>query len=210
MIAACGIHKQVYGQPRGKFTQGLLNSELILKSLNIKAGQTILDAGCGNGYMSKMFLDAVSPSGKVYALDSDKYFTEVLKSETRGSNIETVVGDITKPTLIRQSSVDLIYISTVIYLFSKKQMQGFIQEAKRLLRPDSLLAIVETEKKETPFGPPLELRYSPDELKETVPLVPVNTVQVGKHFYMQIFQNRENHFSIRSLISPEPVSSSES
>ena len=38
----------------------------------------------------------------------------------------------------------------------------------------------------------MELRYSPEELKEIVPLAPVNTVQVGEHFYMQIFQNKED------------------
>ena len=51
-------------------------------------------------------------------------------------------------------------------------------------KPDAILAIVEIEKKETPFGPPMELRYSPQELKEIVPLASVNTVQIGKHFYM--------------------------
>jgi len=36
---------------RGKFTEGLLDSKLILKALNIKTGQTILDAGCVSGYV---------------------------------------------------------------------------------------------------------------------------------------------------------------
>jgi ubiquinone/menaquinone biosynthesis C-methylase UbiE len=176
-------------QHRGKFTEGLIDNELILKALNIKPGQTILDAGCGNGYMSKVFSKEVAKSGKVYALDQDKYFIKILKNATQGTNIETIDGDITRPTQIDESCVDLIYLSTVIHAFSQQQMQGFLREAQRLLKPDALLAIVEIEKKETPFGPPLELRYSPEELKEIVPLVPLNTVQVGEHFYMQIFQN---------------------
>lgn len=177
-------------QHRGKFTEGLINNELILKALNIKPGQTILDAGCGNGYMSKVFSTEVTQSGKVYALDPDKYFIKTLKNETQGTNIETIEGDITRKNKLNESCVDVIYLSTVIHSFSQQQMQGFLQEAKRLLKTDALLAIVEIEKKETPFGPPLELRYSPEELKEIVPMVPVNTVQVGEHFYMQIFQNR--------------------
>jgi ubiquinone/menaquinone biosynthesis C-methylase UbiE len=174
---------------KGKFTEGLLDNELILKELNIKSGQTILDAGCGNGYMSKLFSDEVSQFGKVYALDPDKYFIEILESETQGTNIRAIVGDITRPTTLKESSVDLIYISTVIHAFSGKEMQGFLTEAQRLLKPGALLAVVEIEKKETPFGPPLELRYSPEELKEIVPLTSVNTVQVAEHFYMQIFRN---------------------
>ena len=180
---------------RGKFTEGLLNSEVILKALNIKAGQTILDAGCGNGYMSKKFSHEISQSGKVYALDPDKYLIEILKNEIKRTNIEAMEGDITTPTKLKQSSVDLIYISTVIHGFSQQQMQGFIREAKRLLKPDALLAIVEIEKKETPFGPPLKIRYSPQELKKIFPMVPGDTVQVGEHFYMQLFQNNENKFN---------------
>lgn len=174
---------------RGKFSEGLLSIEAILKALDVKAGQSILDAGCGNGYMSKIFSKKVSQSGKVYALDPDKYFIEILKKETKGTNLEAIEGDITKRTNLKETSVDIIYISTVIHGFSKQQMQGFIQEAKRVLKPDALLAIVEIEKKETPFGPPLTIRYSPDDLKKIVPMIPQNTVQVGEHFYLQIFIN---------------------
>lgn len=108
-----------------------------------------------------------------------------------GTNIVAIVGDISKPTQLNESCADLIYVSTVIHALSRERMPGFLQEVKRLLKPDALLAIVEIEKKETPFGPPLKSRYSPEELKEIVSLISVNTVQVGECFYMQTFQNRE-------------------
>ena len=111
------------------------------------------------------------------------------KNETQGTNIEAIEGDITRKNKLNESCIDLIYLSTVIHMFSHQQMQGFLKEAERLLKPDALLAIVEIEKKETPFGPPLELRYSPEELKQIVPMAPLNTVRVGEHFYMQIFRN---------------------
>jgi ubiquinone/menaquinone biosynthesis C-methylase UbiE len=178
------------GHPhRGKFTEGLLDIGLIVNALNIEPGQTVLDAGCGNGYMSKVFSKAVGPSGKVYALDPDTYFIAVLKKETQDTNIEAMEEDITRPTPLDASSVDLIYLSTVIHAFSQQQIRGVIREVKRLLKPGALLAIVEIEKKETPFGPPLNLRYSPEDLMRIVPMVPLKTVPVGEHFYMQIFQN---------------------
>jgi ubiquinone/menaquinone biosynthesis C-methylase UbiE len=177
-------------QHRGRFTEGLIDSKLVLKALDIEAGQTILDAGCGNGYMAKLFSQQVGRSGKVYALDLNPHFTEILKNEVKGTNIETIEGDITKPTRLKPTSIDIIYLSTVFHVFSQHQRQGFLQEVKRLLKLKAFLAIVEIEKKETLFGPPLNLRYSPEELKKTVLLNPVNTVQVGEHFYMQIFRNR--------------------
>jgi ubiquinone/menaquinone biosynthesis C-methylase UbiE len=178
---------------RGKFTEGLLDSDLILQVLDIQAGQVIMDAGCGNGYMAKLFSVKVTAAGRVVALDPDQHFLAVLARETKGTNITTIEGDITRPTNLHASSIDLIYISTVIHQFSKKQMQGFFRETQRLLKPGSTLAIVEIEKKETPFGPPLSSRYSPEELKEIVPMVPVQTRPVGDHFYMQVFRNSESH-----------------
>ena len=180
---------------RRKFTENLLNKELILKALNIQIGQTILDAGCGNGYMSKVFSTEVTESGKVYALDSNTEFIEILRKETQGTNIEAIEGDITKPIQLNQLSVDLIYLSAVIHRFSKQQMQGFLGEVERLLKPNSVLAIVEIEKKETPFGPPLNMRLSPKDLKDNVPLAPLNTIQVGEHFYIQIFKNNKKQGS---------------
>ena len=179
-----GEHKH-----RGKFTENLLDNDLILKALAIKPGQIVLDAGCGNGYMAKLFAKAVAPSGRVYALDPDPYFIDILRNQTCGTAIETVEGDITQETVIPALSLDLIYISTVIHGFSKEQMQGFFKEVKRLLKSGGLLAVVEIEKKETPFGPPIELRYSPEELVAIVPLMAGKTVPVAAHFYMQLFRN---------------------
>ena len=176
---------------KGKSSERFLNKELILQALDIQPGQTILDAGCGNGYMSKIFAEKVTPSGKVYALDPDADSIEVLRKETQGSNIEALVGDITKPSQINPSSVDLVYLSAVIHGFSKQEMQDLLEEARRLLKPNAILAFVEIEKKETHFGPPLEIRFSPEELQEIVPLAPLHTVRVGEHFYMQIFQNQQ-------------------
>ena len=85
---------------RGKSSEKHLNKDIILKELNIISGQTILDAGCGNGYMSKEFSKLLNNTGKVYALDPDKTAIEILKEETKKTNIETIVGDITKRTQV--------------------------------------------------------------------------------------------------------------
>jgi ubiquinone/menaquinone biosynthesis C-methylase UbiE len=175
---------------RGKFTEGLLDNDLILAVLDIRVGQTVLDAGCGNGYMAKLFATQVGSSGYVYAVDPDPHFIGLLRKETRGTRIEVIQGDITKPTPLDSSSVDLLYLSTVIHVFSPEQMQGFVKETKRLLKPDAVLAIVEIEKNETPFGPPVERRYAPEDLQAVIPLRPLRTLPVSDHFYMQFFQNQ--------------------
>jgi len=174
---------------RGRSSESHLNRDIVLKELNLRSGQTILDAGCGSGYMSEEFSKLLNNTGKVYALDLDNKAIEILKPKTKGTNIEPIVGDITKKTQIEESSVDLIYLSTVFHGFSNGEIEGFQKEVKRLLKPDAVLAIVEFKKIKTPFGPPLEIRYSPEELKKAITLTLKSYVEVGEYFYMMTFEN---------------------
>jgi ubiquinone/menaquinone biosynthesis C-methylase UbiE len=173
----------------GKFSEGLLNDEKILANLHICAGQTILDAGCGNGYMAKKFSELVGKTGKIYALDPDKQSIANLKKEVEMTNIEAFVGDITKPTRLKTASIDLVYLSTVFHIFSESQIEEFVKEMKRILKQNARLAIVNIKKEDTSFGPPVEMRSSPEELKRKIPLIPKILVEVSEYFYMQVFDN---------------------
>lgn len=173
---------------RGKSSESFLDKNAILSNLTIMPGQIVLDAGCGNGYIAKEFAKLTGKTGKVYALDPDTISIEILKSEIEDTIIEPFVGDITEETKLAISSIDLIYVSTVVHSFSQTQMEGFLKEVKRLLKPNARLAIVEIKKEDTPFGPPLDIRFSPEELKQTISLTPTRLIDVGQFFYMQIFE----------------------
>jgi ubiquinone/menaquinone biosynthesis C-methylase UbiE len=180
---------EVIHHHRGKSSSSLSDKGVILKELNIKLGEIILDAGCGNGYMAKEFAKLVKDSGKVYALDTDEVSISILKTQITNTVIEPFVGDVTRKTRFKNNCIDMIYLSTVIHGFSKLQMQGFIREAKRILKDKGRLAILEIAKKDTPFGPPMEKRISPEELKQRIKLSSVKTVDIGSYFYLQIFKN---------------------
>ena len=166
-----------------------MDKTIIMKELGIRPGQIMLDAGCGNGYMSKLFSEAVGSTGKVYALDPDEEAIAALRNETIGTNVEALVGDISTTTDLEELSIDFIYVSTVLHGFSPEQVRGFRDEVKRLLKPGGKLAIIEIEKRPTSFGPPLDIRFSPEELQQALPLASLGTVQIGEYFYMQVFKN---------------------
>ena len=175
---------------RGKSSESIMNKRAILAALAVHPGQTVLDAGCGNGYMAKEFSRLVEPTGKVYALDPDDIAIATLREETGETNIEAVVGDITSQTTLPAAAFDLIYLSTVVHGFAFDQRHGFAAEVKRLLAPEGRLAIVEIMKRATPFGPPMEMRLSPEELTAVVGLKPMTLIEINEYFYMQIFENK--------------------
>lgn len=172
---------------KGKSSESHLDKDTILRELDIRAGLTILDAGCGNGYMAKEFARVLEDAGEVLALDIDAEAIEALRTEAGAAGIEAMVGDITKRTPLVTSSIDLIYLSAVFHGFSVDEIQGFRKEARRLLKPGGRLAVVEFRNVETPFGPPLDIRLSPDDLIEAVKLAPLAIVEVGEYFFMQVF-----------------------
>jgi ubiquinone/menaquinone biosynthesis C-methylase UbiE len=173
----------------GKSSESLIDKTAILDALSIKPHQHIIDAGCGNGYMSKEFSKLLGNTGKVYALDPDTQAIKQLKNEVFGTNIEPLEADITKPTPIKTATADLVYLSTVFHGFSHDQIAGFQMETARVLKPGGKLAIIEIKKEVTPFGPPMEIRFSPEELKHTLSFTPKKLIDVGDYFYMQIFEN---------------------
>jgi len=76
---ACKRPSDIVHHHREKSSQGQLDKNVILKELNVLPGQVILDAGCGNGYMSKEFARLLKGIGGIYALDLDEDAIEILK-----------------------------------------------------------------------------------------------------------------------------------
>ncbi len=175
---------------RWNSSENLLNRAAILEKLDIGSGQTIVDAGCGNGYMARAFFKALNGTGRIYALDQSAEAIESLREETSGTNIFPVTTDITQLTPMQESSVDLIYLSNVFHVFSKDQIRGFNKEVRRLLKPEGRLAVVELKKEPTPIGPPLNIRFAPKELERAIDLKPVGWADVGPYHYMQIFRRK--------------------
>jgi ubiquinone/menaquinone biosynthesis C-methylase UbiE len=171
-------------------SEKLLDKTAILQELAIAPGQTIVDAGCGDGYMARVFFKVLNGTGRVYALDQAGEALETLMNETKGTGLYPLVADITRSTPIMESSIDLIYLSNVFHVFAKGQIQGFNQEVRRLLKPGGRLAIVELKKQPTPVGPPLEIRYAPKELERAIDLPPVSVAEAGPYHYLQIFRKQ--------------------
>ncbi|QJB55140.1 methyltransferase domain-containing protein [Pseudodesulfovibrio sp. zrk46] len=172
-----------------RFTEGKLNNDLILKELGLVPGQTAVDIGCGTGYMARLFAQEVGLEGMVYALDVNPQYITELQAECDEPNLRPMVSDVAGGCVLPDDTADLVYLSTVLHAQRRDTLPVIAKELQRVLRPGGTLAVVEIAKHDTPFGPPVSQRFSPEELQQALLLSPVKTVDVAEHFYLQLFRN---------------------
>ena len=131
-----------------------LNPTEVVKLLPLKEGMVVADFGCGNGYFSLEIAKKIKPTGKVIALDIWKPSLEALNFrakleglnniiETRWANLEQING-----STLPDNSCDLVFIANILFELEKKNV--IIEEAKRILKPEGFLAVIEWEPEKLP------------------------------------------------------------
>jgi ubiquinone/menaquinone biosynthesis C-methylase UbiE len=136
----------------------------LLRSLGVSAGKVMADLGCGPGFFTLPAAELVGPTGKVFAVDVQQEMVDDLRARLAQQGITNVVvrrSSELEPS-IQQRSVDLALLAFVLHEID--QRSSFLLAAKRLLRADGRIAVVEWEKIETPVGPPVEDRVTADEI----------------------------------------------
>jgi len=76
---------------------------------NIKAGDMVLDIGCGSGELS---FDLAKKASKVIGIDLNKQYLEKAKKKNKAQNIKYVLGDATN--YIFNEKFDIVVLSNVL------------------------------------------------------------------------------------------------
>lgn len=118
----------------------------IIKHLEIKKGDLVADFGCGSGYFSIPFAQAVGNKGKVYCLDVLPQALESVKGQakilgisnifTQRVNLENENG-----SELKNNSLDWVIMKDV--LFQNKNKKNLFKEAYRILKPEGRVLIME-------------------------------------------------------------------
>uniref|UniRef100_UPI003216F928 class I SAM-dependent methyltransferase n=1 Tax=uncultured Draconibacterium sp. TaxID=1573823 RepID=UPI003216F928 len=179
---------------RGPSSFGMHDSKLAFECIKIQEGDTFLDLGCGAGDYSLYAAKLVGESGSVYSLDIGEEMLEGIRSDAEKSglkNICTMVADVFKLLPVKEESVDVCMIATVLHYKNILDKTGVLfGEIRRVLKRGGRLAIIECKKEEMPFGPPLEFRVAPEELDKALFLYgfkKIDYVDLGVN-YMVLFE----------------------
>ena len=147
-----------------------MDNQKVLETAGIEEGMVVADLGCGaRGYFALQTGKMVGKNGLVYAVDILKPALQSVESIARLhdiQNIKTVWSDLEVygATKIIAESVDFCLLINI--LFQSKKQGAIIKEAIRLLKKDARLLVIDWKKTGAPFGPPIEDRILPEQVKK--------------------------------------------
>ena len=128
------ITTQAASYQNGSKTQQSVGSRMI-DMLNVEKGATVLDLGCGTGYLTKVLSEQVGPEGKVVAVDPDEERLKIAKEKYSARNIEYIQAD---NKTFPPGQYDLIFSNIVIHWISDKE--AVLQQAYQNLCPGGRFA----------------------------------------------------------------------
>lgn len=162
--------------------------------LGLREGMRVADFGAGSGFYSKSASEKVGYSGKVYAIEVQKDLVKKLESDLKHwgiSNVECIWGDIERKngTKISDHSMDRVIISNV--LFQAEDKLGLIDEARRVLKKDGELLLIDWSESFGGMGPSAQsvvTKAMAKELFEKRGFKYVEDISTSVHHYGIIFK----------------------
>ena len=145
--------------------QQSLDAHRVLSLVPILRYHAVADVGCGPGYfaipLAKYLFD-----GKVYALDIQQEMLDAVQEELESLRLTNVDLMLTKEDKLGldDGSIDGAFVAFSIH--EADDPRNMLAEAKRCLKEDGWLALLEWQKREMEDGPPIEDRIAEDDLTE--------------------------------------------
>jgi len=164
----------------------MLPPDETLIKLGLHEGDVMADIGCGIGYFTIPASKIVGDSGNIFAMDISPEMLQDAELKIKGNNISNVEIILTEENDLKleDNKVTFAFISTVLHEADKKET--FLNEIKRIISPKGKIAVVEWQKINSDFGPPIDHRLDKMDLikvLDTVGFSNITTIDIGANFY---------------------------
>ena len=168
--------------------KNFLDPDNILGKIGINRETVLADLGCGTGFFS---IPASMLVKKVYALDVQQDMLDIMDDKikkNRLTNINTLLSEESSIPL-PDNCVDVLFMANVFHELEDRS--SLLREAYRILSTRGRLVIIDWNKVEMDFGPPLDERLTPREVisfckKEGFKMI--ETSEAGPYNYLLIFE----------------------
>jgi len=155
----------------------------IIARMRLSGKETLADVGAGIGYFSIPFSSKVK---EVIAVDAEPKMLRLLEERAavkRRPNVSTLLGDALYLPF-EDGAVDRVFLAFVYHELALSALA--LEEASRVLKPEGRLTVVDYQKWETPFGPPVSERKPPEHVEE----------RAKKRFFMQAQYNEAVYYQL--------------
>ncbi|HVT75029.1 MAG TPA: class I SAM-dependent methyltransferase [Candidatus Paceibacterota bacterium] len=167
-----------------------------IEQLGLSDGAIVADFGAGSGFYAIEAAKAVAPSGTVYAIDIQKDLLDRLKKEAEHFHvrgIEIIAGDVERlgGTRIADGKCDVVIASNILFML--KDRKNLVLEAKRILKPNGRLLVIDWAASFSQMGPRGDhVVYKDDAMNLGVSagLEFEREIHAGAHHYGIIFRKR--------------------
>ncbi len=173
----------------------LIDSKKLFEEIHSTKGMVFMDVACGYGYYSIAASKHVGETGIVYAVDLWQDGIDHLSNHIKEhniSNIQAVLADARKKIPVKNSSIDICLLSTVLHDFIlEKTEDGVLKEIHRTLKPTGKFAVIEYQKIASKPGPPIEIRITPEQVEKKVTPYGyqfLKTVEISRFNYLSFFE----------------------
>lgn len=184
----------------------------VISQLYVAEGMTVADFGAGAGFYVLPLARKVGPYGRVFAIDVQAEHLRKIKNECvkEGMNqVEVIMGDLESPkgSGLVSASVDRIVIANV--LFQSENPAAVVKEAKRVLKHNGKIAVVEWVESYNQIGPHPNHILSQEEARglfEAEGFVLESFIDAGSHHYGLLYVNDNTPAPGASRNMPTPES----
>jgi len=118
----------------------------IVDALELQPGMDVADVGAGTGFFTFLFVEAVGPAGKVYALDISRPFVRAIAERARREGRPNVIAvrNTDHSALLPARSVDLVFLADTYHHF--EYPRDMLASLHAALRPGGEMVVVDFRK----------------------------------------------------------------
>jgi ubiquinone/menaquinone biosynthesis C-methylase UbiE len=138
--------------------------EVILLKLGLGRDDVVADLGAGIGYFTFPVAREVR---EVIAIDMEPKMLEIISKRVRerdADNVRVLRGEITELPLAGSS---IGHVLAAFIYHEVDSQERLIGECARVLRRHGSLSVIDFQKRDTPFGPPVKERKKPEDVLRT-------------------------------------------